>query len=131
MRGRLGLVAIVGGVACSFLSGCTSTSFTRTGFDPPPPRQPGPCSAVVLQRFPTDRKYVEIGFCTTSVPGGGVITDNTPDAINELRICACTNGGNAILFQGEGEAGVHTGFGYSQQRVKAHASVLFVYPKEQ
>lgn len=113
------------------LPGCTSTSFTRTGFDAPPPRQPGPCSAVVLQHEPSDRKFIEIGFCTTSVPGGGVITDNTPNAIAELRQCACQNGGNAIVFHGEGESGVHTGFGYSQQRVKAHATVLFVFPKDQ
>ena len=118
-------------LACvAFAAGCTSTSFTRTGFDPPPARSPGPCTAVVLQHDPTDRKFIEIGFCTTSVPGGGVITDNTPDAIRELQECACKNGGNAIVFHGEGESGVHTGFGYSQQRVKAHGTVLYVYPKE-
>ncbi len=111
-------------------SACTSTSFTRTGFDSPPPRQPGPCSAVVLEHPPTDRKYVEIGFCTTSVPGGGVITDNTPNAIRELQECACQNGGNAIVFHGEGESGIHSAFGYSQQRVKAHATVLYVFPKD-
>src|SRR5262245_5392044 len=110
---------------------CTSTSFTRTGFDSPPPRPPGPCSAVVLQHPPTDRRYVEIGFCTTAVPGGGVITDNTPKAIRELQECACQNGGNAILFHGEGESGMQSAFGYSQQRVKAHATVLYVYPKQE
>ncbi len=68
-------------------SACTSTSFTRTGFDSAPARQPGPCSAVVLEHPSTERKYVEIGFCTTSVPGGGVITDNTPKAIRELQEC--------------------------------------------
>ena len=113
------------------VAACTSTSFTRTGFDPPPARPPGPCSAVVLEHPPTDRKYVEVGFCTTSVPGGGVITDKTPDAIRELQVCACQNGGNAIVFHGEGESGIHSAFGYSQRRVKAHATVLYVFPKEQ
>jgi len=59
-----------------------------------------------------------------------MITDNTPKAIAELQQCACQNGGNAMIFHGEGESGFHTGLGYSQQRVKAHATVLYVYPKE-
>jgi hypothetical protein len=39
------------------LVGCTSTNFVRTGFDQPPPSTTSsPCSAVVLQRPPEDRK---------------------------------------------------------------------------
>lgn len=115
-------------ILCLFSAACTSTNFTRTGFEPPP-RSPGPCQAVVLQRPPSDRRYMEIEFCTTSVPGGGVITDNTPKAIRELQACACQNGGNAIVYFGDSESGYHTGFGYSQQHVKGRASVLYVYPK--
>ena len=110
--------------------GCTSTSFTRTGFDLPPAPPPFPCQAVVLQNPPSDRKFIELGFCITSVPGGGIITDNTPKAITELQECACKNGGNAMVFLGDSEAGLHSAFGYSQQRVKARAIVLFVLPKE-
>lgn len=113
----------------AFLPACSSTSFTRTGFESPPPSSLGPCTAVVLQRPPSDRDYIELGFCTTSVPGGGIITDNTPKAIRALQQCACSNGGNAIILHGDSESGYHTGFGYSQQRVKARATVLFVHPK--
>jgi hypothetical protein len=112
------------------VAGCASTNFVRTGFDQPPPRASGPCNAVVLQRAAEDRKNVELGFCTTSMPGGGMITDKTPAAIRELQTCACQNGGNAIVYMGDAESGIHTGFGYSQQHIKARASVLFVYPKE-
>jgi hypothetical protein len=112
------------------MTACTSTNFTRTGFDSPPVSiSSGPI--VVLEHFPTDRKYVEIGFCTTSVPGGGIIKDNTPNAIRELQECARRNGGNAIVFSGDGESGIHTGFGYSQQRVKARATVIYVFPKSE
>ncbi|MBW3670189.1 MAG: hypothetical protein KY432_00800 [Acidobacteria bacterium] len=112
------------------LSSCTSTNFVKTGFDQAPPSALGPCSAVVLQEPPDERRYIEIGFCTTSTPGGGVITDKTPEAIRQLQQCACKNGGNAIVYEPESEAGIHTGFGYSQQRVKARATVLYVYPEE-
>ena len=126
---RFRRIVLVSALALLF-PGCTSTSFTRTGFDLPPVPPPSPCQAVVLQNPPSDRKFVELGFCITSVPGGGIITDNTPKAIAELQECACKNGGNAMVFLGDSESGFHSGFGYSQQRVKARAIVLFVFPKE-
>jgi hypothetical protein len=126
MKGRFALTLAL------FAAGCTSTSFTRTGFDTAPPRQPGErCQAVVLQRPPSDRQFIELGFCSTSMPGGGIVTDKTPEAIKELQDCACKNGGNAIVYFGDSESGYHTGVGYSQQHVKARASVLYVYPKIQ
>ena len=121
---------VIASILALLLLGCTSTSFTRTGFDLPPAPPPSPCQAVVLQNPPSDRKFVELGFCITSVPGGGIITDNTPKAIAELQECTCKNGGNAMVFLGDSESGFHSGFGYSQQRVKARAIVLFVFPKE-
>lgn len=54
----------------------------------------------------------------------------TTKAIAEIQECACKNGGNAMVFLGDAESGFHSGFGYSQQRVKARAIVLFVFPKE-
>ena len=108
---------------------CTSTNFIKTGFETAPPRPPGPCSATVLQDFPADRQYVELGLCTTSMPGGGLIADKTPKAVQELQECACKNGGNAIVLLGSGDSGYQTTFGYSQQTVKASAKVLFVFPK--
>ena len=83
----------------------------------------------MLQSLPHDRRFIELGFCTTSVPGGGIVTDKTPKAIAELQACACENGGNAVVFLGDSEAGMNSAFGYSQQRVKARATVLFVFPQ--
>jgi len=78
-----------------------------------------------------DRRFLEIGFCTTSIGGGGVGKDNEPAAIKELQACACKNGGNAIVYQGDSETGHQGTFGYSQQHIRARASVLYVYPKDQ
>jgi hypothetical protein len=63
---------LLSAVVCS-LTACTSTRFTKTGFESAPPRSPDPCSVTVLQRPPSDRQYGELGFCTTSMAGGVVI----------------------------------------------------------
>lgn len=118
--------------ACGFFSlcGCAGHTFTKTGFNTSPiDPQPEHCEIVVLQSFPIDRECIELGFCHASVPGGGLIRDATPDVIKELKKCACLNGGNAIIMATDSEAGIMTAFGYSQQKVKARATVIFVYPK--
>ncbi len=40
------------------------------------------------------------------------------------------NGGDAIVFHGESESVIHSAFWYSP-RVKSHATVLYVYPRNQ
>ena len=106
---------------------CTSSNFTKTGFDAKVrPPLADTCPVTVLESMPTDRPFEELGFCNASAPGGGVISDKTPDAIAELKRCACRNGGNAIVFKTADERGMQSGFGYSQQRVMARATVLFV-----
>ncbi len=117
-------------IALSLL-GCTSSNFTKTGFDTKtrPPLADN-CPVVVLESMPTDRPYEELGFCNASAPGGGVISDKTPDAIAELKRCACRNGGNAIVFKTGDERGVQSPFGYSQQKVMARATILFVPPPD-
>ena len=111
------------------LLGCTSSNFTKTGFDTNTrPPLPETCPVTVLESMPTDRPYEELGFCNASAPGGGVISDKTPDAIAELKRCACRNGGNSIVLKAADERGMHSAFGYSQQKVMARATVLFVAP---
>lgn len=117
-------------LAIFLLWGCARHTFTKTGFSTSPiSPKPSHCEIVVLQGFPADRKYIELGFCHASVPGGGVIRDATPDVIRELKKCACLNGGNAIVMGTENETGILTIFGYSQQRVKLRATIIYVYPK--
>jgi hypothetical protein len=115
-------------IALSLLA-CTSSNFTKTGFDTKarPPLADN-CPVTVLESMPADRPYEELGFCNASAPGGGVISDKTPDAIAELKRCACRNGGNAIVFKAADEHGMQSIFGYSQQKVTARATVLFVPP---
>ncbi len=87
------------------------------------------CPIAVLTEFPTDKKYVQLGLCNGTAPGGGIISDKTHKAINQLKKCACANGGNTIVLQDVKEEGyVMSGFGYSQQSAKARAYILYVYP---
>jgi hypothetical protein len=109
--------------------GCAHTHFERTGSNPPPPRPPGPCSALVFEEPPADRKFVEIGICMTSAPGSEPLAENSPSTIQDLKLCACQNGGNAILLKKDSEAGAVTKAG-SKQAIRGRATVLLVYPKE-
>ena len=59
----------------------------------------------------------------TQAPGGGMISDNTPDAVAKLQRCACLQGGDAIIIGGMNEAGVIPSYGgYSQQVAKISRS---------
>ena len=107
--------------------GCSQHSFTKTSFTQPRAPQMENCTIVVLQRFPVDMEYEELGICHASVPGGGIIADNTPKAINELKKCACLNGGNAIVMRpGNIKSTGLSGMEFSQQKVEASATVIYV-----
>ncbi|MEA2164424.1 MAG: hypothetical protein QOK37_2551 [Thermoanaerobaculia bacterium] len=111
------------------LAACTSSNFTKTGFETKTrPPLPDNCAVTVLESMPTDRPYEELGFCSASAPGGGVISDKTPDAIAELKRCTCRNGGNAVVFKSSDERGMQSLFGHSQQKVMVRGTVLFVPP---
>lgn len=59
------------------------------------------------------------------VPGGGMLSDNTPEAIAELQRCVCSAGGDAIILNSSNEAGIIPAFGgYSQQAAKAQGVVI-------
>lgn len=109
--------------------GCAHTHFERTGPNPPPPRPPGPCSALVFEEPPADRKYVEIGICMTSAPGAEPLVENSPSTIQDLKRCACENGGNAILLRKDSEWGGMTKAG-SKQSTMGRATVLLLFPRE-
>lgn len=114
---------ILAALAVTLLAGCTSHRFIPTG-DGPKMASKGPsCGATVLRRAPIG-SYKELGICTAKAPGGGVISDNTPDAIAELQRCACEAGGNAILLESNTDQGLMTGFGASQMTVTAQGVVI-------
>lgn len=112
-------------------TGCANYRFIKTGLDQTnfSPREKD-CSVSIITSLPTDRKYVEIGICKGTAPGGGMISDRTHKAIEQVKKCACENGGNAVLLSSGNEGGYLTDFGYSQQVVKASGTVYYIYPKE-
>jgi hypothetical protein len=120
---------------CAAMAGCGSrSSFVPLGSAPPPgtfpPAHPKLCTATILQRLPTAQRYLELGTCTATVPGGGTVRDITGDAIMKLQECTCQHSGNALLIQGNKEKGYVTAFGYSQQQVHLWGTVLYVWPAE-
>jgi len=123
-------------VSISFILGCAAMvphhTFTKTGFTEI--REPCPDTdnyeIVVLTRLPSDLEYDELGICNAYAPGGGLIADNTPMMIKELKKCACLNGGNAIAFSMNDikSTGLH-GMEASQQKIEGFGTVLFVRTK--
>ena len=82
------------------------------------PPQESPGKAEIIEKPQTSSSLRGKSLSSYRCVGNGAITPT------------CKNGGNAMVFLGDSEAGFHSGFGYSQQRVKARAIVLFVFPKE-
>ncbi len=115
----LGLLILMIGLA-----GCATYSFIQTGLSGPFPPKDKSCAIDVLTSVP-DRPVIEVGICHGQAPGGGIISDNTPDAIEQVKRCACQNGGDAIVLLNTGStASVMTGFGASQQQIRIPATVL-------
>ncbi|MBN2867002.1 MAG: hypothetical protein JXK16_13420 [Thiotrichales bacterium] len=112
------------------LNACTTHRFIPTGISQVTrPAKPANCGAKVLLRSPENIKFSEIGICMAQAPGGGMISDNTPDAIAELQRCACLQGGDAVILSGMNEAGVIPSFGgYSQQVAKSQGVVIVFEP---
>ncbi|MDM4772401.1 hypothetical protein [Solimonas sp. SE-A11] len=108
------------------VGGCTGHRFVATGVTQAQyPAKPKNCGAKVLLRPPEGIRYTELGICMAKAPGGGMISDNTPDAIEELQRCACLQGGDGIILGSANEAGVMPAFGgYSQQVAKAQGVVV-------
>ena len=102
------------------LTACASHEFIKTGESQAHAAKPADCGATIYRTPPTDKQYQELGICMASAPGGGIVSDNTPDAIRELQKCACLQGGDTIILGGTSESGmVGAVTGSSQQQVKA------------
>lgn len=105
------------------LQGCSSHRFVPTGDFPVQASRGSQCGATVLRSMPS-APHRELGLCYASVPGGGLIADNTPDAIEELKKCTCEAGGNAAVLDNSTEQGFVTSFGGSQQTLKITGIVI-------
>jgi len=108
---------------------CSSAKLIPTGFNSsvlPPLASDAPVT--ILTELPNDATSItEIGIAIVSIPGGGMIKDNTPKAINALKNVARKNGGNAVLLDNNNkEGGYYTSFGYSQQVAKAQGKVYYI-----
>lgn len=112
-------------VFLSFLvSSCASHSFVKTGTDGSFTKKPENCQIDIYTAINMpDRAMTEIGICFGKAPGGGLISDSTPEAVNQLKKCACKNGGDAIVLNPTGESGVFTRAGYSQEVVQVNGKV--------
>jgi len=103
--------------------GCGSThEYTRTSMGPPPPPRESDCEVEVLDHFPDERVYRELGVCETKVPGGVLIANEDSKALREFKRCACEAGGNTIVL----ETGFTSLSEYSRTKNKARATVLVV-----
>jgi hypothetical protein len=109
--------------------GCAGTSFTREGLEEPPPPPQSPCQVTVFQHVPRGDTFTELGQCSVSIYGGGILFDNSPRAVKKLQECACEQGGNAIVLLDNFQAGANTMMKYAERRIRARASVLLVAPK--
>lgn len=110
-------------LAVSALQGCSSHRFVPTGDSPREASKGSQCGATVLRQMPSP-PYRELGLCYAKVPGGGMISDNTPEAIEELQKCACEAGGDAVVLHTSDDQGYVTQFGSSQQTVKVQGVVV-------
>ena len=110
------------------LTSCANSRFIQTGFNTqalPPLDKNAPVS--VITSVPKNAtKVVELGLCKGTAPGGGIISDRTHKAIEQLKKCARENGGNAIILCGNSEGGYYTEIGYSQQVAKAQGMVYYI-----
>lgn len=109
-------------LAAAFLSlqGCASHEFIKIGDHNGYKPKSENCEIHILRAEPKNKDFIELGLCMASAPGGGVISDNTPDAIVELQKCSCLQGGDAVILQDISENGITgSAFGSSQQQVKA------------
>ena len=109
----------------SFLvSSCAAHSFVKTGVDGPFPQKPENCKIdIYTSANMPERAMTEIGVCFGEAPGGGLARDNTPEAVNQLKKCACKNGGDAVVLNPVGESGGFTKAGYSQETVRVNGKV--------
>jgi|GEM_PF-2288082 len=105
------------------LPGCASHRFVATGDAPKVASKGIQCGATVLLSAPST-PYQELGICYAQVPGGGIISDNTPEAIEELQKCACEAGGDAVLLGGTNDQSTMTMYGATQQNVKTQGIVI-------
>ena len=103
-------------------SSCATYSFVKSGTEEAFPPNPEDCKIDILTTLP-QRPMVEVGLCFGQTPGGGIITDKTPEAIEQLKKCACANGGDAVLLLTGDQGGVFTDLGYSQQVVRMTGKV--------
>lgn len=120
--------SVISFIILFLLLGCSTSRFIPTGLNTEK-RAPLPIDTkfYVLNELPKESKKIEeIGNCYCSVPGGGMITDNTHKAVAKLKTCALKSGGNAILLKDTKEKGYSTGFGYSQQTARAEAIVYYI-----
>lgn len=105
------------------LQGCSSHRFVATGDSPKVASKGTQCGATVLLSAP-NTPYQELGICYAQVPGGGMISDKTPEAIEELQKCACEAGGDAVLLGGTNDQSTMTMYGATQQNVKTQGIVI-------
>lgn len=110
-------------LAVGALQGCSSHRFVPTGDAHREASNGLQCGATVYRQLPAT-PYRELGLCYAKVPGGGIIGDKTPEAIEELQKCACEAGGDAVVIQGTNDQGFMTQYGSSQQTVKAEGIVI-------
>ncbi|HMO18193.1 MAG TPA: hypothetical protein PKA63_08160 [Oligoflexia bacterium] len=112
----------------TFNSGCGSAKFIRSGdtISPIKSNEVSP-SQIKVYTLPPQGKYLSLGIAAINILGGGMISDNFPEAIEKAKVIASQNGGNAIVINHTDESNSMNTFGSSQQRVRVNAMVIYEY----
>jgi hypothetical protein len=89
--------------AIVIISGCASTSVTRTGGNSYPSK-PSDCSLQVISTFPKDSKYDELGI-VHGKSGGSIFHGQGLDSLlPDMKEEACKLGADALVLKGSSES---------------------------
>lgn len=85
-------------VAALFFTSCSNYTFVRTGTAQPLAARDEGCNIVVYNSLTPDLVYEDIGICVATADDIFGL-DRTDVAIEEIKECACKNGGNAVFIE--------------------------------
>ena len=84
------------GIYFCFCLGCYKYNFESTTEQTFEPKTPCKLSVIVKFKENTENNYLLIGTCEAKATAGDVGNGNANNALTQLELCACENGGDLI-----------------------------------